>query len=73
MRYPQALISLFGDATAFARAASAHPLAPRVLTRAAVYAWKTRDRVPYAWRPVVQAMTDAATASARPSRRRRAA
>lgn len=66
MRYPQKLIERFGTVSAFAAAASAHPLAPewsdgkpRILTREAVGMWRNRG-VPHAWRPVVKALADSA-------------
>ena len=63
MRYPEQLIKGYGSAAAFADAATAHPYAPkkhdgsrRVLDAAAVYMWKSRQSVPYMWRPVVSDM-----------------
>ena len=55
MEYPSFLVAQFESATAFAEAASSHPLAPRKLERSAVYMWKARG-VPWMWRPVVSAM-----------------
>ena len=63
MRYPEQLIKGYGSAAAFADAATAHPYAPkkqdgsqRTLDAAAVYMWKSRQTVPYMWRPVVSDM-----------------
>lgn len=63
MRYPERLIKSFGSAAKFAEAASAHPYAPekmdgspRNLDPAAVYMWKSRNAVPFAWRPVIADM-----------------
>ena len=63
MMYPAQLIKSFGSAARFAEAATAHPYAPekmdgspRTLDAAAVYMWKTRNAVPFAWRPVVSDM-----------------
>ena len=64
MQYPASLIQHFGSAAAFAKAATAHPLAPqrmdgtrRKLDAAAVYMWKQRDAVPHMWRPAVEDMS----------------
>jgi len=54
MRYPQALIEKTGGVAAFAAKASLHPDAPRKLSRDAVYVWKMRNAVPFAWRMVVK-------------------
>ena len=63
MRYPEQLIKGYGSAAAFADAATEHPYAPkkldgsqRTLDAAAVYMWKSRQTVPYMWRPVVSDM-----------------
>lgn len=54
MRYPQELIEQMGGAARLAKAASAHPDAPRPLTRDAIYMWQQRDAVPFMWRAVVR-------------------
>lgn len=54
MTYPQDVITKAGGAAAFAERASAHADAPRQLTRDAVYMWRQRDAVPFAWRAVVR-------------------
>ena len=63
MRYPDKLIKAFHGASGFASAASSHPYAPeksdgtpRKLDASAVYMWKSRDTVPFMWRPVVADM-----------------
>jgi hypothetical protein len=63
MRYPATLIDTYGTTADFAEAATRHHLAPyrlngerMTLDRAAVYMWKQRNSVPFAWRPVVSAM-----------------
>lgn len=55
---------------AFAAAASSHKLAPRrldgtkrKLDRAAVYMWKRRERVPFMWQPVVEALSQESEAT----------
>ena len=66
MKYPALLIKRFGTASAFAQAASEHPLAPiklntgqrRLLAQDAVYMWKQRDFVPHMWQPAVAAMME---------------
>jgi len=54
MVYPQPLIDRYGSAAEFAAAASAHPDAPKPLTRQAVYQWKQRNSVPFMWRHIVR-------------------
>ncbi len=57
MRYPSTLISRFGSIDAFVEAAALHVEAPRAkLTPAAVSMWKSRDNVPFMWRPVIRDM-----------------